>query len=86
MPCEEKEIFMVTNFTYYIDHEATVRVGRMNVRRQGRYTKCCLQKIYMERPMQKEENNIKMNLEEIGCRDVNWIELIQDRCSCDDSY
>jgi hypothetical protein len=40
----------------------------------------------MERPMQKEENNIKMNLEEIGCRDVNWIELIQDMCSCDDSY
>jgi hypothetical protein len=61
-------------------------VGRINGRRQGMYIKRCLQKIFMERPMQKEEYNIKMNLEEIGCRDVNWIELILDRCSCDDSY
>jgi hypothetical protein len=49
IPCEEKEVF-----TYYTDHEVTVRVGRMNGRRQGRYTECYLQKIFMERPIHKE--------------------------------
>jgi hypothetical protein len=56
-----------------------VRVGRMHGRRQGRYTKCCLQEIFLERTVKTEESNIKMNIEEIRCRDVNWIELIQDR-------
>jgi hypothetical protein len=30
----------------------------------------------MERTVKTEENNIKMNTEQIGCRDVNWTELI----------
>jgi len=31
------------------------------------------------RPRRRRENNIKMHLEEGGCRDVDWIELAQDR-------
>jgi hypothetical protein len=25
------------------------------------------------------EDNIKMNLQKVGCRDIDWIELAQDR-------
>jgi hypothetical protein len=28
-------------------------------------------KIFMERTVKTEENNIKINIEQIGCRDVN---------------
>ena len=31
------------------------------------------------RPKQRWENNIKMDLQEVGCEDMNWIELAQDR-------
>jgi hypothetical protein len=30
------------------------------------------------RPMHRWEENIKMNLQEVGCGDLNWIELPQD--------
>ena len=31
------------------------------------------------RPRRRWENNIKMNLQEVGCGGVDWIELVQDR-------
>ena len=31
------------------------------------------------RPRHRLENNIKMDLQEVGCRDMDWIELAQDR-------
>jgi hypothetical protein len=31
------------------------------------------------RPTYRREDNIKMYLREIGCGDVNWIDLAQDR-------
>jgi hypothetical protein len=31
------------------------------------------------RPRRRWEDNIKMDLQEVGCRGMNWIELAQDR-------
>jgi hypothetical protein len=31
------------------------------------------------RPRQRREDNIKMDLQEVGCEDKNWIKLAQDR-------
>jgi len=31
------------------------------------------------RPRRKWEDNIKMDLQEVGCGGVDWIELVQDR-------
>jgi len=31
------------------------------------------------RPRRRWEDNIKMNLQEVGCGGVDWIELTQDR-------
>jgi len=31
------------------------------------------------RPRRRWENNIKMNLQEVGCGGMDWIELNQDR-------
>jgi len=31
------------------------------------------------RPRRRWENNIKMNLQEVGCEGIDWIELAQDR-------
>jgi len=31
------------------------------------------------RPRRRWENNIKMDLQEVGCGDKDWIELAQDR-------
>ena len=31
------------------------------------------------RPRQRWEDNIKMDLQEVGCEDMNWIELPQNR-------
>ena len=31
------------------------------------------------RPRRRWEDNIKMNLEEVGCLGMEWIELAQDR-------
>jgi hypothetical protein len=36
-------------------------------------------KISPRRPRFRWENNIKMNLKEIGCDCVDWIHLVQDR-------
>jgi len=35
--------------------------------------------ILLKRPRRKWEDNIKMDFEEIGCGDIDWIELTQDR-------
>jgi hypothetical protein len=31
------------------------------------------------RPRRRWEDNIKMNLQEVGCEDMDWIDLSQDR-------
>jgi len=31
------------------------------------------------RPKRRWENNIKMNRQEVRCRDMNWIDLAQER-------
>jgi len=36
-------------------------------------------KTSLGRPRRKWENNIKMNLQEIGCGGTDWIELAQDK-------
>jgi hypothetical protein len=44
-------------------------------------------KILLGRPRHRCEDNIKMDLKEIGCEDVHWIHLDQNRAlmtgSCD---
>ena len=34
------------------------------------------------RPRHRWENNIKMDLKEVGCGGMDWIKLAQDRDSC----
>jgi hypothetical protein len=34
------------------------------------------------RPMRRWEDNIKMDLQEVGCWGIDWIELAQDRDRC----
>ena len=31
------------------------------------------------RPRRRLENNIKMDLQEVGCRGIDWIDLAEDR-------
>ena len=33
----------------------------------------------LERPRRRWEDNIKTNLQEVGCASMDWIELAQDR-------
>ena len=33
----------------------------------------------LRRPRRRWEDNIKMDLRELGCGGMNWIELVQDR-------
>jgi len=33
----------------------------------------------LERPRRRWEDNVKINLQEVGCGNMNWIELAQDR-------
>jgi hypothetical protein len=35
----------------------------------------------LERPRCRWEDNNKMNLQEVGCGDIEWIDLVQDRDS-----
>jgi hypothetical protein len=35
------------------------------------------------RPRHRWEDNIKMDLQEVGCGGMDWIELAQDRGTCD---
>jgi len=32
------------------------------------------------RPMRRWEDNTKMYLQEVGCEDMDWIDLVKDRC------
>ena len=34
------------------------------------------------RPRRRWEDNIKMNIQEVGCRGMDWTELAQDRDRC----
>ena len=31
------------------------------------------------RPRRRQEDNIKMDLQEVGCEDMDWIDVAQDR-------
>ena len=31
------------------------------------------------RPRHRQENSIKMDLQEVGCEDMDWVELVQDQ-------
>jgi hypothetical protein len=33
----------------------------------------------LRRPRRRWEDNIKIDLQEVGCRGMDWIELVQDR-------
>jgi hypothetical protein len=33
----------------------------------------------LERPGRRWEDNIKMDIQEVGCGGMDWIELVQDR-------
>ena len=35
------------------------------------------------RPRRRREDNIKMDLEEVGCGSMDWIDLAQNRDSCE---
>jgi hypothetical protein len=35
--------------------------------------------ILRERPRRRWKDNIKMDLQDVGCGDMDWIELAQDR-------
>jgi hypothetical protein len=37
--------------------------------------------VTLGRPKYRWEDNIKMDLQEVGCRGVDWIDLAQDRDS-----
>ena len=42
---------------------------------------CCIQhegKVPLGRPRRRWEDNIKMNLQEVGCGSMDWIDLAQD--------
>jgi len=38
-------------------------------------------KRWLGRPRRRWEDNIKMDLQEVGCGDMDWIDLAQDRDS-----
>jgi hypothetical protein len=38
-----------------------------------------LRKRPLGRPRRRRENNIKMDIEEVGCGGMDWIELAEDR-------
>jgi len=38
-------------------------------------------KIPLGRPRRRWEDNIKMDLQEVGCEGIDWIDLAQDRDS-----
>ena len=39
-------------------------------------------KIPFGKPRHRQEDNIKMNLQEVGCARTDWIQLAQDRDKC----
>jgi len=52
----------------------------------GRRERCVLYRVLVGkpegmRPRHRWEDNIKMDLQEVGCGGVGWIELVQDRAS-----
>ena len=46
------------------------------------YLNVGLYKCPLGRPRRRWEDNIKMDLQELGCEDMDWIELAQDRDRC----
>ena len=57
----------IHTFKQHIQIRARVLVGRLEGKRQ------------LGRPRHIWEDNIKMDLQKVGCGGVDWIELVQDR-------
>jgi hypothetical protein len=60
----------------WVEHVASMGEGRGIYRVLFGMPEC---KTPLERPMRKWEDNIKMDLREIGIDGANWIRLAQDR-------
>jgi hypothetical protein len=52
---------------------------RWNLRQQMHTVGCTIGKRTLRRPRRRWEDNIKMDLQEVGCGCMDWIELAQDR-------
>ena len=48
-------------------------------RLQQQYGEECLRRRLLGRPRRRWEDNIKMDLQKVGCGGMDWIELAQDR-------
>jgi len=39
----------------------------------------CIGQVHLQQPRRRWEDNIKMDIQELGCGGMDWIDLAQDR-------